>query len=164
MAGVVISQTAENMPDKIEKLIYVSAYLPQNGEDLLSLSKQDAQGKVGGVLEFSTDYSSAKIKKDVIVPTVCADCPPFMQEILVKYHKEEPAGSLGEKVVLTKEKFGSVPKFYILTTQDAAVGYELQKQMVKANGGVKKTFEMATSHLPFVVQPQRFLEVLAECD
>ena len=163
MAGVVISQVAENMPQKIEKLVYVSAYLPRNGEDLLSLSKQDAQSKVGGALEFSADYSSAKIKKEVIVPAVCADCPPFMQDVLVKYHKEEPAGPLSEKVVLTPAKFGSVPKYYIHTTQDMAVGYELQKQMVKANGGIKKTFEMETSHLPFVVNPGRFLEILGQC-
>lgn len=163
MAGVVVSQVAERIPQKIEKLVYVSAYLPRNGEDLLSLSKQDAQSRVGNALEFNADYSAAKIKQDVIVPAVCADCPQFMQDVLVKYHKEEPAGPLGEKVALTRAKFGSVPKYYIHTTQDAAVGYELQKQMVKNNGGIKKTFEMATSHLPFVVQPQRFLEILEQC-
>lgn len=163
MAGVVVSQVAERVPQKIEKLVYVSAYLPRNGEDLLSLSKQDAQSKVGNALEFNSDYSAAKIKQDVIVPAVCADCPQFMQDVLVKYHKEEPAGPLGEKVVLTKAKFGSVPKYYIHTTQDAAVGYELQKQMVKNNGSIRKTFEMATSHLPFVVQPGQFLEILEQC-
>lgn len=160
MAGVVISQVAEMIPQKISKLVYVSAYLPKNGEDLLSLSKQDAQSKVGGALEFNADYSAARIKKDLIVPAVCADCPAFMQDILVKYHKEEPAKPLGEKVTLTKTKFGSVPKYYIHTTQDAAVGYELQKQMVKNNGTIKKTFDMNTSHLPFVVQPQAFVRIL----
>lgn len=163
MAGMVISQVAENIPQKIEKLVYVSAYLPQNGEDLLSLSKQDAQSKVGGALEFNADYSAAKIRKDLIVPAVCADCPTFMQEVLVKYHKEEPAGPLGEKVTLSAAKFGSVPKYYIHTTQDGAVGYDLQKQMVKANGAIRKTFEMASSHLPFVVQPQQFLKILEQC-
>lgn len=163
MAGVVISQVAENIPQKIEKLVFVAAYLPQNGEDLLSLSKKDTQSKVGAALEFSPDYSAAKIKKEVIVPAVCADCPPFMQEVLVKYHKEEPAGPLSEKVTLTKAKFGSVPKYYIHTTQDMAVGYDLQKQMVKANGSILKTFEMATSHLPFVVNPKQFLEMLDQC-
>jgi len=163
MAGMVISQVTENVPQKIEKLVYVSAYLPQNGEDLLSLSKQDAQSKVGGALEFNADYSAAKIRKDLIVPAVCADCPTFMQEVLVKYHKEEPAGPLGEKVTLSAAKFGSVPKYYIHTTQDGAVGYDLQKQMVKANGAIRKTFEMASSHLPFVVQPQQFLKILEQC-
>jgi ABC-type microcin C transport system permease subunit YejE len=141
-------------------LIYVAAYLPRNGEDLLSLSKQDAESKVGGALEFNVDFSAATIKKDMIAPAVCADCPDYMKEALVKYHRAEPAKPLNEKVVLTNPKFGNVPKFYIYTSRDQAVGYALQQQMVKANGAVKKTAVMETSHLPFVVQPQRFIEIL----
>jgi putative intracellular protease/amidase len=160
MAGVVVSQVAENIPTKINKVVYVSAYLPRNGEDLLTLANQDKQSKAGTALEFSADYSAASIKKDVIVPAVCADCPDFMKEALVKYHKAEPAKPLGEKVVLTAAKFGSVPKYYIHTTNDAAVGYELQKMMVKNNGTIKQTFEMETSHLPFVVKPAKFVEIL----
>lgn len=160
MAGIVVSQVAENIPGKISKIIYVSAYLPRNGEDLLTLANQDKQSKAGTALEFTADYSAASIKKEVIVPAVCADCPDFMKEVLVKYHKAEPAKPLGEKVVLTSTKFGSVPKYYIHTTNDAAVGYDLQKMMVKNNGTVKQAFEMNTSHLPFVVQPTEFLKIL----
>ena len=43
MAGIVISQVAEQIPTKINKLIYVSAYLPKNGEDLLTLAKLDTE-------------------------------------------------------------------------------------------------------------------------
>ena len=160
MAGIVVSQVAENMPDRIEKLVYVSAYLPKNGEDLLSLSKKDKQSIVGNALEFNADYSAATIKKETIVPAVCADCPDFMKEILMKYHKAEPAKPLGEKVTLTKAKFGSVPKYYIHTTNDKAVGYNLQQQMVKDNGDIRKTFAMNTSHLPFVVKPDEFISIL----
>ncbi len=160
MAGIVISQAAENIPTKINKLVYVSAYLPKSGEDLLSLSKQDTQSKVGGALEFAADYSAATIKKDMIAAAVCSDCPDFMKEVLVKYHKAEPAKPLGEKVTLTSAKFGSVPKYYIHTSEDLAVGYELQKAMVKNNGTIKQTYVMNTSHLPFVVKPQEFLKIL----
>ncbi len=160
MAGVVVSQVAEYLPAKIDKVIYVAAYLPQNGEDLLSLSKGDSQSKVGTSLEFSTDYSTATIKKDMIATAVCADCPDYMKEVLVKYHKAEPVKPLGEKVILSKNNFGNVPKYYIHTSNDAAVGYELQKQMVKNNGTILKTFTMSTSHLPFVVQPEAFVKIL----
>jgi putative intracellular protease/amidase len=160
MAGMVVSQVAENIPTKINKIIYISAYLPKNGEDLLSLSKQDTQSKVGTSLEFAADYSAATIRKEMIAPAVCADCPDFMKEVLVKYHKAEPAKPLGEKVVLTAAKFGSVPKYYIHTTNDAAVGYDLQKMMVKNNGSIKQTFIMNTSHLPFVVRPSEFIKIL----
>ncbi len=160
MAGVVVSQVAENIPNKIDKLVYVSAYLPSNGEDLLSWSKQDTESLVGTALEFNADYSAATIKKDVLIPAVCADCPEYMKEVLLKYHKAEPSKPLGEKVRLTKAKFGLVPKYYIHTTQDKAVGYALQQEMVKRNGTIKKTFRMDTSHLPFVVQPEAFLKIL----
>jgi putative intracellular protease/amidase len=163
MAGMVVSQVAETIPAKIGKLIYVAAYLPRNGEDLLSLSKQDKQSQVGGAMAFNADYSAATIKKEAIVPAVCADCPTFMQEVLVKYHREEPSKPLEAKAKLTAAKFGIVPKYYIHTTKDAAVGYDLQKQMVKNNGTIKKTFDMPTSHLPFVVQPAEFLSLLAQC-
>lgn len=159
MAGVVVSQVAEQIPQKISKLVYVAAYLPRNGEDLLSLSKKDVQSLVGTALEFNPDYSTATIKKEVIVPAVCGDCPDYMKEALVKYHKAEPTKPLGEKVLLTTQ-FNSVPKYYIHTTNDKAVGYELQQQMVKNNGTIKKTFIMNTSHLPFVVQPQEFVDIL----
>lgn len=164
MAGVVISQVAENIPDKIEKLIYVAAYLPQNGQDLLTLSKQDQQSLVGAALEFNSEYTAATINKDVLVNAVCADCPDFMQEVLLKYHKAEPSKPLGEVVTLSKANFGKVPKYYIHTTQDNAVGYALQKQMVKNNGGMMQVFEMNTSHLPFVVDPNRFLSILNTID
>lgn len=160
MAGIVISQVAEQIPTKLNKLIYVSAYLPKNGEDLLTLAKLDTESKAGGALEFTADYSAASIKKDVIVPAVCADCPDFMKDALVKYHKAEPAKPLGEKVILTAAKFGSVPKYYIHTTQDAAVGYALQQLMVKNNGTIRKTFTMNTSHLPFVVRPDEFIGII----
>ena len=163
MAGIVVSQVAEEIPEKISKLVYVSAYLPSDGEDLLTLSEKDKTSMVGGALEFNPSYSAARIKKEVIVPAVCGDCPDYMKEALVKYHKEEPTAPLGEKVSLT-DKFGSVPKYYIHTTNDKAVGYELQKAMVRNNGKVKQTFEMNTSHLPFVVDPSRFVEILTSID
>lgn len=159
MAGIVISQVAENIPAKLDKLVYVSAYLPKNGEDLLSLSKQDTESKVGAALEFTPDYSAATIKKDVLVDAVCADCPDFMKEALLKYHKAEPAGPLGEKVTLGKN-FAAVTKYYITTTQDYAVGHSLQQAMIKANGKIKQVFEIQSSHLPFVAQPQAFLDIL----
>ena len=34
MGGMVISQVAENIPGKIDKLVYLSAYLPANGQSL----------------------------------------------------------------------------------------------------------------------------------
>lgn len=159
MAGVIISQVAENIPNKIEKLIYVSAYLPRNGEDVSSITNKFLNNKPIEVFEFNADYSLVGIRKDALANVVCADCPQEMKDILVKYHRAEPVKALNDKVKLSS-RFAAVPKFYISTKNDYAVPYALQQQMIRDNGTVKKVFEMETSHLPFVVQPGKFVEIV----
>lgn len=160
MAGMIVSQVAENLPAKIDKLIYVAAYLPKNGETITAITNKFLDNKPIEIFEFNNDYSLVSIKKDAIPGVVCADCPDYMKEILVKYHRAEPTKAFNDKAVLTA-KFASVPKYYITTKNDHAVPYAWQQQMIKSNGTVKKIFEMETSHLPFVVKPKEFLEIIA---
>ncbi len=160
MAGVIISQVAEKIPSKINKLIYVSAYLPKSGENVSSITNKFLKNKPIEAFEFNKDYSLVNIKKEAISTVVCADCPQYMKDILVKYHRAEPTKGLNDNVQLTT-KFASVPKYYISTKNDYAVPYALQQQMIKSNGTVKKVYEMETSHLPFVVEPEIFLKIMA---
>lgn len=159
MAGMIISQVAENLPGKIDKLIYVSAFLPKNGENLNGIVNNFLAGKKLEIFEFNQDYSLISIKKEMIPTVVCEDCPDFMKDVLVKYHRPEPLKGFDDKVKLGKN-FQAIPKYYISTKLDNAVPYPLQQQMIKDNGTVKKVFEMETSHLPFVVKPSGFLEIL----
>jgi len=162
MSGMVISLVAEMIPDKIERLVYVAAYLPRSGESVLALAGQDKESMLGGIFEYNAEKGEKRMayQREVVVPALCADCPDFMKDNIVKYYSEEPTGPLSEAVTLTSARFGKVPKYYIYASKDYAIGYQLQQQMVKANGAVKKTAVMETSHLPFVVQPQRFIEIL----
>lgn len=159
MAGMIISQVVENIPSKIEKLVYVAAFLPKNGESLNGIVNKFLNNKQPEIFEFNKDYSLISIKKEVIPTLVCDDCPPFMKEALVKYHRAEPLKGFNDKVVLTS-KFTTVPKYYISTTADNAVPFPLQQQMIQNNGSIKKVFEMKTSHLPFVVQADEFVKIL----
>ena len=159
MAGAIISQVAETMPSKIDKLIYVSAYLPKNGENLKIINDKFYGSKPIEIFEYNKDYSLIGIKKEAIPTVVCADCPDYIKDILVKYHRAEPTKGFNDNVVLSS-KFATVPKYYISTKNDNAVPYALQQQMIKDNATVKKVFEMETSHLPFVVNPAKFIEII----
>lgn len=159
MAGMVISQVAESMPSKIGKLIYVSAFLPQNGQSLNGIVDKFLDGKKLDIFEFNQDYSLIGVKKEALPTVVCADCPQEMKDILVKYHRPDPVKAFNDKVTLGPN-FSKAPKYYITTKNDNAVPYALQQQMIKSNGSVKKVFEMETSHLPFVVQPAAFVTII----
>ncbi len=159
MAGVIISQVAENLPNKIEKLVYVSAYLPSNGESIQSINNAFYGSKQPDIFEFNKDYSLVSIRKDAIPDVVCADCPEYMKEVLKKYHRPEPVKGFADPVKLGKN-FNKIPKYYISTKNDNAVPYALQQKMIANNGSVKKVYEMETSHLPFVVNPDRFINII----
>lgn len=157
MAGAIISQVAENLPNKIDKLIYVAAYLPKNGESIQTINTGFYGNKPIDIFEFNKDYSLISVKKEAIATVVCADCPPFMKDALVKYHRAEPTKGFND-VVKLGANFAKIPKYYISTKNDNAVPYALQQKMIKANGSVQKVIEMETSHLPFVVNPAAFVK------
>lgn len=159
MAGVIISQVAENMPDKIAKLIYVSAYLPGNAESVQSINTAFYGSKPADIFEFNKDFSLISIKKEAIPVVVCADCPEYMKDVLQKYHRAEPVKGFNDAVKLT-QNFKKLPKYYIATKNDNAVPYALQQKMISANGTISKVYEMETSHLPFVVKPQDFVNII----
>jgi len=161
MAGVIISQVASVIPDRISKLVYVAAYLPRNGESVQSINNRFFGNKPIEIFEFNKEYSLVSIKKEAITTVVCNDCPPYIKEALVKYHRAEPVKGFSDVVTLNAA-FNNIPKYYIATKNDNAVPYALQQQMISENKTVKKVAEMETSHLPFVVKPAEFLEILAQ--
>src|SRR5471030_2945858 len=160
MAGIVISQVAEEMPTQIKELVYLAAYLPQNGESLLSLAKQDADSHIGKYLQVDPNTGSASVAKDGVVDVFAADAPAQVGDYLVNNIKPEPLAPLARPVTLTAGKFGSVKKAYIHTTEDHAVSYTLQKVMVKNNGHISKEYSLPSSHTPFISMPDKLAAIL----
>jgi len=149
MAGLVISQTAEAIPGQIKELVYLSAFLPRNGESLLSLAKQDPDSHIGKYLVIDEKNGTAVIKKEGIAEVFALDAPAGVQQYLVDNTKAEPLAPLATPVSLTEANFGKVKKVYIYTTQDNAVSFNAQKAMVK-NTPVSKEFTITSSHTAFI--------------
>jgi len=160
MGGIVISQVAEAIPGQIKELIYLGAYLPQNGESLLSLAKQDADSHVGKYLQIDQNNGTASIAKDGIIDVFAADAPADKDESIINNFKAEPLGPLATPVTLTDGNFGSVKKVYIHTTNDHAVSFAFQQTMVKNNGHISKEYTLASSHTPFYSMPDKLAAVL----
>lgn len=160
MAGLVISQVAEEIPGQIKALVYLAAYLPQNGESLLSLAKQDADSYVGKYLQIDQATGSAIVAKDGVTDVFAADAPAQVGDYLANNIKPEPLAPLATPVTLTDGKFGSVKKVYIHNTNDHAVSFTLQQTMVKNNGHISKEYSLPSSHTPFVAMPDKLAAIL----
>jgi hypothetical protein len=43
MGGIVITKVTDMIPDRIEKLVYLTAFLPQNGQSLMDIVTEDSE-------------------------------------------------------------------------------------------------------------------------
>ncbi|MDN3548882.1 alpha/beta fold hydrolase [Mucilaginibacter aquaedulcis] len=153
MAGMVISAVAEKIPSKIEKMIYVGAFLPKSGQSLLELALTDNTSLLGMSLRpTSATLDSLDVVRDNIPDIFVQDGSADIKAFLIKNYKLEPGQPFKAPVVLTDANWGSVDKYFIHTLQDHAVTYILQKREVAA-AGLTKTYTINSSHSPFLSRP-----------
>jgi len=161
MAGMVISQVAEDLPGSVKKLVYLAAYLPTNGQSLLDLAKTDAGSHAGKFLQIDPATGSAGINKEGVVDIFVADAPKSVQDQFAKGVKADPLAPFAAPVTLTTANFGSVDKVYIYTKDDHAISYAKQEEMVKA-AQVTKQHTLISSHTPFISMPKELAAILID--
>lgn len=159
MGGMVVSSVAERIPMKVEKLVFVGAYVPSSGQSLMDLSMKDKQSHLPAVLVPSQDQLTLGIKTENLTDVFCQDGTDSEKELIIKNYRPEPAIPFTNKVTVTPENFGKVNKAYIRTTQDHAVGIDLQDVMIKA-ANITETYSVQTGHCPFISRPDEIAQLL----
>lgn len=132
MAGMVISMVAEKLPNKIEELVYIGAFLPATGQSLSDLAYSDPDSKLGAALVPSADQLTLDVKRDSLASLFIGDGSQVDKALVESRYRAEPAIPFSNKVTLTDENFGSVRKVYIKTMQDIVISPGLQDRMIKA--------------------------------
>lgn len=157
--GVVASQVGEEIPSHIKEILFVAAYVPKNGESLLSLATVDADSHVGKWLQVKEKEGVAVVAKGGIVDSFFADAPKQVQDYVVDHFPAEPLAPLATPVKTTAANLGKVKKAFIFTANDHTNSPSLQHKMVEANG-ITKTFTLQSSHTPFVSMPKELAAII----
>lgn len=161
--GAVISQAAEQRPEKVKLLVYLAAFLLRDGETLFSAAEDETGSLVLPNLVMSEDGSSATIREDVIVEALFHDCPDEDAKRAKSRFVPQALAPFATPLALTEGNFGRVPRTYIETLQDRAVSPPFQKEMYERLP-CQKVVSMDTSHSPFFSAPEELaghLESLA---
>ena len=159
LAGMVISEVAEKVPSKIEKMIYIAAYLPVSGQTLLDLANTDANSLLGKSLVQSADSLTLDVIHYNITNIFVQDGSDAIKALVLKNYRVEPAIPFNNKVILTAANYGSVNKYYIHTVLDHVISIDLQNRMVAA-AGIKNVTQINSSHCPFLVYPDSVTTML----
>jgi len=159
--GIMISQVAEYRPDKIEKLIYLAAYLIPNGKTQSEYSSMDTEGILKPYVTMYPELNAHSLRPEIYKEGLYHDCDDSITEMAKLLLSHEPIESAITPLQLTKKNYGSVPRFYIECTEDKAVTPFIQRKM-HTETPCEKIYSMATSHSPFFSRPQELSEILCE--
>jgi len=153
MGGIVISQTAEYRPEKIKTLVYLTAFLLQNGEFLLQVAEGDTEALVLPNLVMAEDQSFATVKEEAIKQVFYGDCSDEDVARAKKLLVPQAAAPFGTPINITEKNFGRIPRVYIECLRDRAISPSVQKKMYKTLP-CRKVVSMDTSHSPFFSAPE----------
>ena len=157
--GIMISQAAEYRPDKIEKLVYLAAYLIPNGKTQREYSMQDTQGVLKPYVTMQEDLKATTLQPEIYREGLYADCDESITELAKLLLSAEPVESAITPLQLTDERFGRVPRVYIECTEDKAVTPFIQRKMY-TELPCHQVYSLPTSHSPFFSQPQQLADIL----
>lgn len=159
--GIMISQVAEYRPEKIEKLIYLAAYLIPDGKTQGEYSVQDTDGVLKPYVTRYEESGSHTLQPEIYKEGLYHDCDDNITELAKLLLGHEPVESGVTPLQLTEENYGSVPRYYIECTEDRAVTPFIQKKMYTETP-CEKVYRLPTSHSPFFSRPQELCEIFNE--
>ena len=159
-AGMVISQGAELIPERISRLVYLSAFLPTNGQSLSRLAAADAGNPVAGSLRISADQQFASLDPALVEELLYPDCPASDVALARQRLRAEPLLPFITPVAITAGRAGSIPRSYIECLNDLAIPLWFQRQM-QAAMPCDSVHALATGHSPFFAAPAELASLLA---
>lgn len=150
--GLVITQTAEQRPGMVKALVYLSAFLLQNGERCVD--RHDPESLARENLVLSNDGGNERVKE--MFYSDCSDKDiAWAQSLLVP----APLQIAFTPVATSENNFGRVPRYYIECLRDRAITHSCQRRMYTALP-CKHVFTLDTSHSPFLSAPQALVDHL----
>ena len=159
--GIMISQAAEYRPHKIEKLVYLAAYLIPNGRTQKEYSMQDTTGLLKPFVTMSEELKAHTLNPEIYKEGLYADCEDDITELAKVLLSHEPVESAITPLKLTEENFGAIPRVYIECTEDKAVTPFIQRKMYKETP-CNQVYSMSTSHSPFFSKPRELVDIFCE--
>ncbi len=178
LGGLTVSSVAEQYPDEVSAVVYVAAFLLPKGIPAVAMILSEimsaaivpslfcADPQVIGALRLNPNSTDAEYLSRLKAAFYDDLSNTDFHTVRKHLHPDEPVGVAAVPSIITKEKFGSLPRAYIHCTKDNAIPYVAQQHMVDITnaelGNKAKTFTLNCSHSPFYAEPKALTEIFVE--
>lgn len=161
MGGMVITQAASRCPERVGSLVYVAAFLPQDGQSLVDLTElpEGAGDQVQANMVVEGEPPVARMPPAAAKEAFYLCSSEEVAAWAVEHERPNPLAPFAQPVALDGDAFERIPRRYVLSTQDKAIPPALQRRM-SSEGGCNEVVELDTDHVPQLSATAELAEVL----
>jgi pimeloyl-ACP methyl ester carboxylesterase len=151
MGGAIVTQAAAYSPERIESLIFVSAFMPADGQSLLDLTHlpegQDDMIQANIVIEG--DPPVASLSDEAAAAAIYNECTEEQAAWAVSLRRPQPVAPFADAVHVDESVLAAIPRSYVLTKRDRSIPIALQRRMIREHP-CANVVELDTDHAPFL--------------
>ncbi len=175
LGGLTVTAVAETIPEQLHAAVYLCAYMVPPGMPTSAIRQgvnsgslvqalQKANPKEVGAIRIDPRSEDSDYREQLRLAFFGDVSPTDFALGLTHMHCDEPFRLNLTPSVMTAERFGRVPRHYFRTLEDRAILIAAQDFMISAvdiaMGNLTHAHTLATSHVPYLSQPDAVAEIL----
>lgn len=157
--GLVISEVAERVPDRIDRLVYLTAFLLEAGQSLVDVAGRYPKVGPGAVIRPAADPSCIEVDLEPALPIFYGRTSEALARAAAARLTPEPMAALTTPVRVSAERFGRVARVYIEAADDLVISLKMQREM-QAALPCARVVTLDCDHSPFYSAPSELAQAL----
>ncbi|MCY1669847.1 alpha/beta hydrolase [Novosphingobium sp. SL115] len=158
--GLVISTTAERDPQAMDALVYICAMMLPSGMSRAEFKELEGPNPAFDAIISKVHGGVATVIDIAHAPAIFAQVsPPALVEAAMARLLAEPHAPRSEKLHLTPERWGSLPRTYVECTRDRTIPIDSQRKMQQYSPGAH-VVTLEADHSPYLSKPQELADAL----
>ena len=157
--GVLASLIAETYPERVDRIIYLAAYMLPSGHTAAQAFRSDRSSLLRPFVEVDRwglwDMLNPEIYREGLYHD-CSDDDVSLAELMLCKEPIRPAVTSSS---LSPDRYGKVARCYIRLTEDKAVTVELQDRMLN-RVPADRVESIAASHSAYFSMPDKLTETV----
>jgi pimeloyl-ACP methyl ester carboxylesterase len=149
MGGMAATQAAVRCPGRVASIIYVAAFLPQDGQSLLDLTRlpEGADDQVQANLVVDGEAPVATMPAAAARHAIYGCCSDEMAAWAIERRGAQAVAPFADPVAIPDGALEDIPRSYVLCKRDRAIPPPLQRRMLE-QAGCTEVVELDTDHVP----------------
>jgi pimeloyl-ACP methyl ester carboxylesterase len=161
MGGIIATQGAARCPSRVRALVYVTAFLPKDGQSLLDLTKlpEGADDQVQANITIGGDPPVATMPAAASHQALYGSCTDDVAAWAIARQRPQPVAPFATPVSIPPGALDGINRYYVLCARDRAIPPPLQRRMIAENA-CTDVVELDTDHTPHLSRTDEVAQAL----